>query len=249
MAKAYEYHARAAASAQRVNAVEPALEHYTAALAAGAELGLEPDREPALRRLFLQRGRMRFRTGDVGGTGADFAAALDGARRCGDRLIEMETLNELGVLQLRSYLSAAAGCHEAALEIARELDDPAAQTYALDRLAVISAHLLQFDRGLELGERALELARGTGEATVVGRAMDSIKLAVWQLGDLPRLESVDYQSSNPFGGSEAICGTSSGRCSSPRSYPSALARWDEADDGSRARSRSTAASVIRSPRS
>src|SRR6202035_4939352 len=50
--------------------------------------------------------------------------------------------------------------------------------------------MLEFDRGLELGERALELARGTGEETVVGRAIDSIKLAVWQLGDLARLEEL-----------------------------------------------------------
>ena len=189
-AKAYEYHSQAAANSRRVNAVEPALEHYTAALEAGTVLGFHADREPALRSLLLQRGRMRYRTGDDGGAAADFASALDGARRCGDRVIEMETLNEQGMLRLRSDLSGAAGCHEAALEIAGELGDPAAQTYALDRLAVISSHLLQFDRGLELAERALELARETGEPTVVGRAMDSIKLAAWQLGDLRRLEEL-----------------------------------------------------------
>src|SRR5438034_4187738 len=54
--KAYEHHSRAAAVAQRVYAIEPALAHYTAALEAGAELGLEADREPALRGLLLQRG-------------------------------------------------------------------------------------------------------------------------------------------------------------------------------------------------
>jgi tetratricopeptide (TPR) repeat protein len=190
VAKAYGYHSQAALAAQRVYAVEPALAHYTAALEAGAELGLEADREPEVRGLLLQRGRMRFRTGDLGGATADFGAVLDAARRSGDRAIEMEALNEVGLGQLRSDLGAAAASHEAALQIARELEDTAAETQALDRLAVMSSHLLQFDLGLELGERALELARGTGDETVVGRAMDSIKLAVWQLGDLRRLEQL-----------------------------------------------------------
>ena len=102
----------------------------------------------------------------------------------------METLNELGMLSLRSDPGATAAFHEAALEIARELGDIAAETHALGRLAVISTHHLDFDRALDLGERALELARGTGDEAVVGRAMDSIKLTVWQLGDLRRLEEL-----------------------------------------------------------
>ena len=53
-------------------------------------------------------------------------------------MIEMETLNDLGIMQLRSNLGAAASSHEAALEIAQELGDTAAETNALDRLAVIS---------------------------------------------------------------------------------------------------------------
>jgi tetratricopeptide (TPR) repeat protein len=102
----------------------------------------------------------------------------------------MDTLNALGILELESGLDTAAQCHNAALEIAREVDDKAAQTNALDRLAVISCHRLEFDRALKLGERALELAHETGDEALVGRATDSIKLAVWQLGDLGRLEKV-----------------------------------------------------------
>ena len=71
-AKAYEYHSRAAAAAQRVYAIEPALVHCTAALEAGGKLGLEADRDSAIRALFLQRGRMRYRTGDHAGAQARF---------------------------------------------------------------------------------------------------------------------------------------------------------------------------------
>ena len=77
MRKAYEYHSQAAAAAARVYAVEPALAHYTAALEAAPKLGLEADREPALRGLLLQRGKMRWRTGDVSGAHRDLEAALD----------------------------------------------------------------------------------------------------------------------------------------------------------------------------
>ena len=189
MAKAYQYHAAAADAAQGVYAVDAALSHYTNALEAAASLGLEPDRDAAVRRLLLQRGRMRLRTGDPG-TLADLESVLDAARRCGDRGSEMDALNELGITQLQSDVSAAAASHLAALEIARELDDAAAQTNAMDRLSVVYSHLLEFDRALELGERALELARDAGEETLVGRALDGIKLAVWQLGDLERLEEI-----------------------------------------------------------
>jgi tetratricopeptide (TPR) repeat protein len=132
---------------------------------------------------------MRLRTGDLGAPG-DLESVLDAARRSGDRACEMETLNELGIFRLQSNVSAAAASHLAALEIARELDDPAAQTNAMGRLSVVYSHLLEFDQALELGERALELARDAGEEALVGRALDGIKLAVWQLGDLQRLEDV-----------------------------------------------------------
>ena len=190
VAKAYENHSRAAAAAHRVFAVEPALAHYTAAIDAATELGLEAEHEPALRVLHLQRARMRYRTGDVSGAAADVRAVLDASRRCGDRSTEMEALNELGATEFHTDVNRAAACHEAAAELARELGDPGAEANALDRLAVIASHQLQFDRALEIGERALALARKTGDASGLGRAIDSIKLAVWQLGDLERLKAL-----------------------------------------------------------
>jgi class 3 adenylate cyclase len=191
--RSYKYHARAADAARDVYAIEPALIHYSAAFDAGAELGYTIEREPALRSLRLERGRMRFRTGDIDGAAADLEAVLEAARQADDRSTEMGALNQLGFTLLGSDLSAAAERHHAALEIARELADTAAETEALERLAVISCRTLQFDRALELGARALELARGDGDEILVGRALDSIKLTVWQLGDLGRLEELTGQ--------------------------------------------------------
>ncbi len=181
IAEAYRYHAAAADAAQRVYAVEAALSHYTDALEAAAALGLEPDGDAAVRRLLLQRGRMRLRTGDPGAL-ADLESVLAAARRSGDRASEMETLNELGIVRLQSDVGAAAESHLAALEIARELDDTAAQTNAMDRLSVVYSHLLEFDHALELGECALELARDAGEEALVGtraRRHQTGCLAAW----------------------------------------------------------------------
>jgi len=227
--KAYEYHSQAADTAALVYAVEPALAHYTAAIDTGPKLGLDPAREPAFRSLLLQRGRMRWRTGDVSGAGQDLELVLDAAQRAGDRASELETLNELGIMSLRSDLSVAAASHEAALEIARELGDTAAETSALDRLSVISSHLLQLDRALELGERALELARGTGDEIVVGRAIDSIKLAAWQLGDLRRLEALTAEL-EPLWRKRGDLWYLQWTLLESAFVPIGAARWEEADE-------------------
>ena len=187
MAKAYQYHSRAAAAAQLVCAVEPALTHCSEALDAASRLSLDADHEPALRLLLLQRGRLRWRSGELAGATVDLDAALDAARRSGDRVVEMETLNELGMLSLRSDPARPPRSTRPRSRNRPRSGDTAAKTHALGRLAVvISTHQLEFERALNLGERALGLARGTGDPAVVGRAMDSIKLAVWQLGDLRR---------------------------------------------------------------
>jgi len=227
--KAYEYHSRAAAAAALVYAVEPALAHYTAALEASAKLGLDPAREPALRGLLLQRGRMRWHIGDLSGAARDLEAVLAAARPAGDRASELEALNELGIISLRFDLSAAAASHEAALEIARELGDTAAETSALDRLSVVSSHLLQLDRALELGERALELARGTGDEIVIGRAMDSIKLAAWQLGDLRRLQELTAEL-EPLWRERGDLWYLQWTLLEAAFVPLGAARWEEADE-------------------
>ena len=74
VAKAYQYHSRAAVAAQLVCAVEPALTHCTEALDAASRLGLDAHHEPALRVLLFQRGRLRWRSGDLDGATADLDA-------------------------------------------------------------------------------------------------------------------------------------------------------------------------------
>ena len=52
------------------------------------------------------------------------------------------------------------------------------------------ANELEFAEAVELGERALEIARRAGDELAVSRAMDSLKFAALQLGDVERLEEL-----------------------------------------------------------
>jgi class 3 adenylate cyclase len=190
LAKAYRFHAQAADAAMRVYAAQSALTHYSAAIDAAGQLGVRANRDPELRRLLLERAQLRFRTGALDASIGEFEALLDAARQADDRATEMEVLNHIGLAHLRHDLDSSARFHEAALALADQLGDTVAQTSALGRLSVVCSHLLQFDQALERGERALELARRSGQELLIGRAMDSIKLAAWQLGDLQRLDEL-----------------------------------------------------------
>jgi len=96
---------------------------------------------------------MRQRTGDWQGANTDLETALASARRSGDHATEMETLNELGIVQLGSDVAAAASFHEAALAIAQELGDAVAQTNELGRRAVPRVAVdLDHDGGDRFGE-------------------------------------------------------------------------------------------------
>jgi len=85
---------------------------------------------------------------------------------------------------------AARRFHEEALGIAEELGDESGQVSALNRLSLVLANELEFAEAIELGERALQIARRSGDELAVSQAMDSLKFAALQLGDLERLEEL-----------------------------------------------------------
>jgi class 3 adenylate cyclase/tetratricopeptide (TPR) repeat protein len=184
-AEAFRHHARAARAARRIYASEEAIEHYTAALESAAQIDDAEMSEVA--RLHLERGMVRWQVGE-GETSGDFEAALAGARAAGDRALEMNALNDLAYVTRATDFDAAVRHHSEALRIAEELDDPAGQVRVLNRLSLLYSNRLRFDWAVEVAERALALARPLGDDRVLARAIDSLKLAAHQLGDLPRLE-------------------------------------------------------------
>ncbi|WP_188113464.1 ATP-binding protein [Nocardioides humilatus] len=187
LAEAVKYHRLAAIAAQRVVAIDEAMNQFDLAIeAAGA---LDPAAARAqLPELHLLRGSARGRFGDYPGGTVDLRLSLEGARLIGDEQVEMLALNELGWLMRVHGYEESLGLHQEALRIAEKRDDPATQVSALHRMSLLHLNRLRLDDGLELAQRALGIARATGQDRVLGTALDCLKLAALQLGDLELLE-------------------------------------------------------------
>jgi DNA-binding SARP family transcriptional activator/class 3 adenylate cyclase len=188
--KAFDYHRRAAAAAERVHAQETALENLEGAIVAGEMLGMTAATEETIRDLYRARAWTLDLLGEPERALTDLEQALEGARTAADRATEMHVQNALGTHWHVLDPQASRRCHEEALRIAEELGDDSGQVSALNRLSLVLANELEFAEAVELGERALEIARRAGDELAVSRAMDSLKFAALQLGDLERLEEI-----------------------------------------------------------
>jgi len=185
--EAVRHHRLAAIASLRVAASDEALNQLDLALGAATSLD-GASAQLQVPELQLLRGHTRGRLSDYPGGIADLREALASARVAADRQIEMRTLNELGwLLRVHSYEEAISH-HEKAFTIAEDLEDRPAQVTALSRMSMIEANRLRLDVGLELARRALVIARETGRDELLGEALDCLKLAAMQLGDLELLD-------------------------------------------------------------
>ena len=188
--KAFDYHRQAATAAERVHAQETALENLQGAIVAGEMLGMTAATDETIRDLYRARAWTFRQLGEPERALADLEHALEGARAAGDQATEMHVRNALGTHWHVLDPRASRRFHEEALGIAEELDDESGQVSALNRLSLVLANELEFAEAVELGERALQIARRAGDEPAVSRAMDSLKFAALQLGDLERLEEL-----------------------------------------------------------
>jgi DNA-binding SARP family transcriptional activator/tetratricopeptide (TPR) repeat protein len=188
--KAFDYHRRAARSADRAHAQETSLENLEGAIVAGEMLGMTATADQTIRELYRSRAWTLEMLGEPERALGDLEHALTGARAAGDRVTEMRALNDQGTHWHVRDPQISRRCHEDALRIAEELGDDSGQVSALNRLSLVLANELEFAEAVELGERALAIARRTGDELAVSRAMDSLKFAALQLGDVERLEQL-----------------------------------------------------------
>jgi class 3 adenylate cyclase len=185
--KSFEYQLRAARAAARVYALEAAIVHQSAALETAAQLGLSAEVDERVRRLLLERGSSRHRQGDHEASLADFGQCLAAARTVGDRRLQAEALDNLAFAEKPFDVERSSAHHDEALVIAQELGDAPLQISILGRMSLSRANNLDLAGALEAGERALELAEGTGGDDDRKIAIDALKLVALQLGDLERL--------------------------------------------------------------
>ena len=188
--KAFDYHRQASTAAERVHAQETVLENLDGAIVAGEMLDMTAATEQTIRDLYRARAWTLHLLGEHERALADLEHALEGARAAGDQATEMHVRNALGTHWHVLNPGASRRFHEEALRIAEELGDESGQVSALNRLSLVLANELEFAEAVELGERALQIARSAGDELAVSRAMDSLKFAALQLGDLERLEEL-----------------------------------------------------------
>jgi class 3 adenylate cyclase/tetratricopeptide (TPR) repeat protein len=188
--RTFEYQVRAAQSAARVFAMASAVAHNLAAFETGVRLGLSPETDTRMRWLLRDRGWTRYAEGDFEAAIADYGRALDAARSAGDRRLEADALDGMAYAEKLFDVDRARAHHRAALEIAEELADSPLQVRILNRLSLVLSNELDLAAALELGERALELARTVGGDRERALAIDALKLVALQLGDLDRLEEL-----------------------------------------------------------
>ncbi|HEY2768638.1 MAG TPA: AAA family ATPase, partial [Solirubrobacteraceae bacterium] len=188
--KAFDYHRRAAAEAERVHARETALENLQGAIVAGEMLGMMLATDETIRTLYRARAWAFEMLGEREKSVADLEHALQGAQAAGDRVSEMHVRNDLGTHWHVRDPRSSRRYHEEALRIAEELGDEPGQVSALNRLSLVLANELELAEAVEAGERALGIARRSDDDVAVSRAMDSLKFVALQLGELERLEEL-----------------------------------------------------------
>jgi class 3 adenylate cyclase len=188
--KTFEYQLRAAAAAAHVHASQAAITHYDSALETAERLGLAPAHDRRVRRALAEVGWLRHVCGDVEAGLANYNAALDAARESSDREIEAEVLDRMAFADKLADVERAEAQHRAALAIAEDLGDVHLQVRILSRLSLVLSNQLDLDGAKSLGNRALKLARDAGDDHDRGLAIDALKLAALQLGDLERLQQL-----------------------------------------------------------
>jgi tetratricopeptide (TPR) repeat protein len=186
-ASSFEYELRAARVAARMHASDTAITHFNGALESAGRLGLHAQDDRRVREVLLERGWRHHQSGDFEAGAADFARAVEASRAAADRPLEAQALGEQGFSEKNFDMDRALPHLRAAIAIAEELGDSALQARILSRLSLLLSNQLDLAGALQAGERALSLAReGAGERERL-LAIDALKLAALQLGELERL--------------------------------------------------------------
>jgi len=153
-AQALTYFTLAAENAARLYANAEALRHYDRALEAAAATGAGDEKITAL---LHGRGEIHERLGSFSGARADFEASLELARTAGDRQAEWQSLLDLGKLWASRDYDRTGTYFQQALEMARQIDDPASLAKSLNWVGNWYVNAAQPGQGIAYHQEALAL--------------------------------------------------------------------------------------------
>jgi DNA-binding CsgD family transcriptional regulator len=180
--KALIYARRAADRARLLYAPRASMAHLTRAIEACRHL---PEPQPAtLAALHLGRARANDTVGDAPAAIADARLSLDFAHQADDRRAEWQALIDLGRFWAGRDYARAGPCFEAALDLARGLDDPVVQAHTLNRLGNWRVNAEQPRDALPYHHEALAIFERTGDRAGIAATLDLLGMAAFLCADL-----------------------------------------------------------------
>jgi tetratricopeptide (TPR) repeat protein len=161
----------------------------TEALTAAERCG---DAELTARASFA-RGVARAVVGSHSAAHADLTAAIEQARAAGDRRLEMAVLRALGgdvTVSVGRPGAEGDANFERGLRIAQSLGDRASEAEFLGLMSVVAANRLRYDLALDYGLRAVKAGRAAKDDQALAAGLDGLKTVYWGLGDVHALRIV-----------------------------------------------------------
>lgn len=177
--KALMYSQRAGEQAQRGYAPHKAIEHYTHALQAAQELSLAPPL-PLLR----ARGQAYETVGDFEHARADYEQAASAAQLAENGAGQWQSLIDLGFLWAARDYSKTGDYFHRALDLARNLGEPALIASSLNRVGNWKSNADQALAGLEDHREALAVFQTLNDRQGTAQTLDLLGLASYNVGDL-----------------------------------------------------------------
>nr|WP_169308091.1 tetratricopeptide repeat protein [Oscillochloris trichoides] len=176
------WHIQAGAHARTAYALDTAISHYQQAISLLANL---PYASADLIACHAALGQVQLEAAQFAEAVASFRRTRDLASRYGDKQAHAHALERLSAIaddmsdpvSMRNYAQQA-------LELAREIGDPAQIVMSLATLSLANNRLGETDRGLELAQEALNIAQQAEYDLGIAKSMAYLALAYEHRGDL-----------------------------------------------------------------
>lgn len=187
--KALDYSAQAAEKAHDLYAPRAAARYFTMALEAALQLG------QGTMNLYRKRGQTYEQLGDFDAAQADYVQTQELAQHHADLKAECQALLDLGFLWTGRDFQRAGEYLQQAIEIARQLNDPAVLAESLNRVGNWYANREQPFEGLHCHHEALTLFETLDDARGIAVTLDLLAVTSLMAGDMLACRDYYHQAS------------------------------------------------------
>ena len=186
-ARACLYFTQAAENAARVYANDEAIVHYTQAIELADRVSQDVTSQA---KLYRGRGLAFETVGEFERARADHETTLQAARAAGERHMEWRARLDLGKLWSSRDYDRTHECFESALELARQMDDPAVLAGSLNWMGNWYVNAEDLPAAKAYHREALEIFEQLGDRQGLATTLDLLGIASLLGGDI--LASVRY---------------------------------------------------------